>query len=152
MSLLQRIKSEQLQARKAKDYIIISVLTTLIGDAEMVGKNNGNRESTDSEVLATIKKFIINNKETLNILFDQKHDVPADQILKLRKELDILTSFLPPQLSADSLTEVIDQLITTLQAANIKDMGKVMKNLKEKYDGQYDGTIASNLIKQKLGG
>jgi hypothetical protein len=59
MSLIQTIKADQVQARKARS-ASASILTTLIGEAEMIGKNAGDRESTDEEVIAIIKKFIKN--------------------------------------------------------------------------------------------
>ena len=67
MSLIIEIKSAQLAARKARDSFTASSLTTLIGEAEMVGKNAG-REVTDAEVVAVLKKFVKNIDETTTVL------------------------------------------------------------------------------------
>lgn len=148
-TILEKIKADQLQARKDKDKLKASLLTTLIGEAAMVGKNKGNRDSTDVEVVAVIKKFINNANETITILTPEKQNLAA--YATTLAEIRILNEYLPQQLTADGLTEVINYIITEINASTIKDMGKVMKILKERYDGQYDGALASSLIKQKLG-
>lgn len=154
MSLLNTIKAAQLHARKERDAVTSALLTTLIGDAVMVGKNNGNRESTDSEVIATIKKFITNTKETLRLVQKGTPLATTEQLhnqeLQLTDELEILERFLPKQLSLDELNTVVEGIIAELKPSSIKDMGKVMKVLKERYDGAYDGALASNMIKIKL--
>ena len=68
MTILESVKKAQLQARKEKRAVDASTLTTLIGEAEMIGKNDGNRASTDAEVVTVIKKFVKNIDETLTIL------------------------------------------------------------------------------------
>ena len=80
MSLIQTIKTAQVAARKARDPSA-SLLTTLIGEAEMVGKNAG-REVTDQEVVATIKKFIKGIDETLKAVASTGVDkARADAVL-----------------------------------------------------------------------
>lgn len=147
MTLLNTIKSAQLQSRKDRDADKTALLTTLIGDASMVGKNDGNRESTEAEVIKVIKKFIANGNETLSLIAGS---APANTVAKVQRELSILAEFLPKQLEGEELIKAIGEVITELNATSIKDMGKVMKTLKEKYDGNYDGTTASVIIKGKL--
>ena len=141
MSLLKMIKDEQLHARKTKDTVKASVLTTLIGEAVSVGKNDGNRDTTDSEIVAVIKKFIKNIDETLKV----------NDITRLRDERTVLDALLPTQLTTEEVTQLVAELVIETGASTPKDMGKVMKVLKERYDGQYDGGIASKLIREKLG-
>ena len=64
MSLIQDIKSASLVARKARETKKAESLITLYSEASMIGKNDGNRESTDAETIAVIKKFIKNIDET----------------------------------------------------------------------------------------
>jgi hypothetical protein len=146
MTLLDTIKAAQLQARKVRNPVATALLTTLIGEAVNVGKSNGNRDTTDSEVMAVIKKFIANATETMAAV----KDLPQE-VTKAMTEIAILQSFLPQQLSAMDLEAAIDASIVLNSAVSIKDMGKVMKSLKEKYDGQFDGGAASAIIKKKLG-
>lgn len=143
--LLTEIRAQQLAARKVRDVVKTNLLTTLISDASMIGKNDGNRKSTDRDVLKTIKSYIVCGEETLKVLSGL---LPCAKVIE---ELAILNSLLPQQLSSDSLVEAIDQIITSINATTIKDMGKVMKLLQDKYDGRYSGTAASSIVKQKLG-
>jgi uncharacterized protein YqeY len=138
---MQRIKTEQLEARKKKDVIKASLLTTLIGEATAIGKNDGNRETTDAEVVAMVKKFLKNIEETLKV---------ADTF-QAREERLILLELLPTQLAEQELKTTVWLLATEVGATTPKDMGKVMKVLKERYDGRYDGALASKLIKEMLG-
>lgn len=149
MSLIDTIKAASLQARKERNAKRAALLSTLLGDAQMVGKNNGNRETTDGEVVAIIKKMINNTNETINIL-NKSEQEGTSGVADLTEEVAVLTTFLPAQLTATALTNIISNIIALNEAASIKDMGKIMKALKEQYDGQYDGTEASAIIKSRL--
>lgn len=135
--LLNEIKKHQLNSRIAKDNTKTALLTTLIGDAEMVGKNAG-RETTDDEVVAVIKKFLKNNAEF------QKHlTADAAGLVNLKVEQTILESYLPQQLSEVEL----DVIISNKFAGDLKPQkGAIMKFLKENYAGKYDGATASKVI------
>lgn len=146
MTLLNTLKIEQLEARKNRNHVDVGILTTLLSDAVMIGKNNGNRESTDAEVIATIKKFINNINETLNVL-DKNATI---QINAANHEKNLLEMFLPTQLTEEQVTDILNTIIIEVNATSIKDMGKVMKELKARYDGTYDGTFVSKIIKHKL--
>lgn len=144
MSLLNDIKAAQLKARKNRDLIAANVLTTLIGEAVAIGKNDGNRETTDNEVVALIKKFIKNMDETIAAI---KH---PQAIADLQYERAVIEQYLPQQLTTVQLLDIIKGLTDELNAHTLREMGKVMKVLKERYDGQYDGATASTLIKTLL--
>lgn len=140
MSLYQKIKSDQLLARKARDGVAIALLTTLMGEAAMPGKNDGNRESTDAEVIATVKKFIKNID-----------GLPAAAVTDASKaERVILKGYLPKQLTEAELKEVIATTVALCSVSGPAKMGDIMKVLKETLDGQYDGAMASRLIKEVL--
>lgn len=145
MSLLNRIKTVHLEARKARNNTITLVLGSLISEAAMVGKNNGNRESTDAEVIATIKKFIANMQETLKVVNNEA------QIKQITAEIAAISQFLPAQLTEAELIVAIEKAVSDVGATSIKEMGKVMKVLKERHDGAFDGAQASAIVKQKLG-
>jgi uncharacterized protein len=131
--LIDKIKTDNLAARKAHDSNKATLLTTLIGEAEMIGKNAGNRAPTDDEVIETIRKFVKNNKQTIEALAGVGSE-------KFQFENDVLTEYLPKMLSEDELTEVIKSFET-------KNMGEIMKQLKAKYAGVYDGAMASRIAK-----
>lgn len=146
MTLIEQIKSKNLEARKAKLAAVVGVLTPLIGEAEMVGKN-ANREVTDAEVVQMIKKFIKNLDETIRVLGDND-----PRTLAAMGEKHTLEQFLPKQMDADHLAATVRAIVIGLKMAQAPkiDMGAVMKALKERFDGQYDGKVASAVIKAEL--
>lgn len=143
MSLLENIRQKSIEARKAKDAAAASLLVTLLSEAAMVGKN-ANRETTDAETMAIVKKFIKNNDETIGRISD------PTAIAALTAENAIMQQFLPTQLSGDELSSIVSGLIAETGSSTAKDMGRVMKLLKERHDGSYDSKIASDLIKSQL--
>lgn len=149
MSLITNIKAASLQARKDRNAPKAALLSTLLGEVQMIGKNNGNRETTDGEAIAVIKKMMNNTSETINVLFNSSN---TDQLEQLSEELTVLESFLPLQLSSTELSIAIGQAIAQSGATSIKEMGKVMKILKQHHEGLFDGTEASKQIKEKLAG
>jgi hypothetical protein len=149
MTLIETIKKAQIQARKEKNEISASTLTTLIGEAEMIGKNDGNRQSTDAEVTAVIKKFIKNIDETVTVL-EKAAQPDVARLEKLAKEKVILTAFMPKQLTELELRDIVGSILITFEEKNPKLMGKVLGILKEKYAGQYDGALSSKIVKEML--
>lgn len=148
MTLLTDIKDKQLIARKAKDEVASSLLTTLYSEAAMTGKNaTPPHESTDAEVIATIKKFLKNTVEFLGMAGDRRD---SDLVEKLDAERTILEAFLPKQLSDAELTNIMQSILVTNGISGPKGMGILMKLLKEQYDGLYDGKVASAIAKQLL--
>ncbi len=152
MSLLNDIKAKQLELRKAQMHdkidrgVEISLLTTLFSEASTPGKN-AQRESTDAEVIAVIKKFVKNNDECMMSAGDRRD---GDWCDRLSIERDVLNLFLPKQLSADELSEIIGGFVAANGIAGPKGTGLVMKMLKEQYDGLYDGKMASDIVKTVL--
>ncbi|MEN6621570.1 MAG: GatB/YqeY domain-containing protein [Smithella sp.] len=142
--LINQIKKYQVEARKNKDSVKANLLTTLIGEAEMVGKNNGNRAPSDAEVQVVIKKFIKGIDEILTLTFDK-------DIQNFLTELAILKSYLPEQLSQEQLASEISKIISSLNVANPSQaIGAVMKELSAKFSGKFDSKQASILIKENL--
>lgn len=147
MSLVDEIKQASLAARKAKDTVASSLLTTLFSDVVNVGKNSGNRDTTDVEAVAVVKKFLKGVEETI-AAFNGKQDTRLDTAMI---ERELLTKFLPQQLSEEQLKKEVLQIAQTIENLSAKHMGLIMKQLKEKFEGQYDGSIASKVVKSLLG-
>lgn len=145
MSLLAQIKQDQLAARKAKETAKAALLTTLIGEVEMVGKNDGNREVTDVEVVAMVKKFLKNVNETLKAL----GGIEGGIAMQYMAESQILESYLPKQFSQEQLEQILDSIKVEISAGP-KDMGKMLGLLKNRFDGQYDGRLASTVAKSLI--
>jgi uncharacterized protein YqeY len=140
--LIEKIKHDQLVARKNRDQIESTLLTTLIGEAEMVGKNNGNRDPFDEEVISVVKKFLKGVNETIAILEKSGRDVS-----QFEKEREILDSYLPTQLTKEKIIVMLDSAVVDGTLVDDKSFkGAAMKWLKEHYSGQYDGRVAVEAI------
>ena len=143
--LLGELRKMMMKAKLEKDTVKGNLLATLIAEAVMVGKNDGNRETTDAETIAMIKKFLKNVNENLALM----DEMGKDKTESLR-EKEILESLLPKQLSEEELEKVIVEIVATLPDKSPRQMGAVMAELKKKYDGQFDGKTASGLVKKAL--
>ncbi|MCK2125541.1 GatB/YqeY domain-containing protein [Thauera aromatica] len=146
MSLLAQLKKDSLLARKAADSLRATLLSTLIAEAEMVGKNAGNRESTDDEVQQTIRKFLKNNQEALAVIKD------TDRLAALGQESAILTAYLPPMASEAEVKAFIAETVAALTERGPKQMGVVMAALKAKYGSSFDAKQANAWVKEALTG
>ena len=142
MSLLQRIKDDQVQALKDRNKVKRSSLTTLYSEAANVGLNDGKRESTDAEVVAVVKKFLNNIEDTIKAL----DDVPTHII----DEQALFAEYLPTQMTEDQIVNAIELILVDFDTPTMKDMGKVMSALKNQHAGQYDGGLASKLVRGSL--
>lgn len=135
--LLQKIKEDCLAARKEKDTIKSLLLSTVVSDVEMIGKN-AKREVADDDVVVVVKKFMKGINEILTTTFGDHS--------KTIREKEILTSYLPVAPSEAELSERIDTIL--FHGANT--VGWVMKDLKFVYGSSLDGKLASRLINEKL--
>lgn len=148
MSLIQKIKADQLTARKKyaetgfeKHAVDSRFLTTLYAEAAKVGKDAGNRETTDDEVVAVLKKFQKNIEETRKATRDSGvHET-------LAREERLVMSYLPKQFSEAELSDIV----TGLRSKSvISDLKSCMAYFKAHYAGQYDGAVLSKVAKTVL--
>ena len=143
--LIIKIKNDATEARKGANNIEKNLLVTLYSEAQRVGKDGGNRDTTDKEVVQVVKKFAKGIEETLPYAKDNS------KIEKLKEELTILGRYLPTQLTKEELEKAITAIIKDDGIErNPKAMGKIMGLLKAKFDSQYDGKVASEIVRNKL--
>jgi uncharacterized protein YqeY len=134
MELLKQIKDDQLEARKAKEQVKSSLLTTLIGDIENAVKS-ASKALTDLDILSIIKRYLKANAE-----FKNANPNPL-VLMALELEEVILNSYMPKQLTQEELTAKCAEIgLTTLPA--------IMKYFKENHAGQYDGALLSKIAKE----
>jgi len=143
MILLAKIKAASIEARKARNAKASSLLTTLLSEATMIGKNAG-RDTTDAETIAVVKKFLNNNNLTLAQVTD------GETISTLNEENNILNKFIPVQLSEDDIKLKLTELISELNLTGPKAMGLLLKEFKFRFEGLYDGAVASRCAKELL--
>ena len=147
MSLIQSIKQDQLAARKASKTRLASILTTLIGEAEMKVFDDGKRETTDTEVITVLKKFHVNAVANAQ-LFNHRNIQSQATRQGYLEEVAVYESYMPKQMTEAEITNVIERhFITTTQGLK----GIVMRYFKENYAGQYDGKVVSSVVDNLIG-
>jgi uncharacterized protein YqeY len=161
-TMIQKLRANALQARKDsanKDteqgcrieaQIASTLLVTLVSEAAMVGKNDGGREPTDDEVIKAVKKFLKGVEDTLAVLTGDARTQNDPRIPQLQVEKALLTAYLPQQLSDEALAAEIQRIVSGLSEKGPKQMGVVMKALKDGFGGRYDGALAGKLVKEAL--
>jgi uncharacterized protein YqeY len=138
-------------ATKAQDKRRISTLRLMsaaIKDRDIAARTAGKGEATDAELLELFAKMIKQREESEKIYADAGR---AELAKQEAEEIVIIREFLPKQLSGKELDKAIADALTKTGAASVKDMGKVMAELKARYAGQMDFAKASALVKAKLG-
>ena len=140
MITLEQLKIEQLQARKARDSVKSSLLTTLLGELDTDAKRSGK----DADIAATVRKFMKNILENTSIA---RGNGDYDWLAKLEKEREILEAYLPKQLTKDQLESYLTQ---ALLHDGLNSKGSLMKYLKDNFTGQYDGKLAAEVVGKVL--
>ena len=137
MSILAQIKIEQIAARKDRNAELATTLTTLMSEIANVGLNDGKRETTDAEAIAVIKKFLKGVDETIEAQDSYEAQVERLQYL----------SYLPKQFTEFDILQNVEFLVRNTENPN---MGIIMKEFKQHWDGQYDGKALAKIVKEVL--
>ena len=151
MSLKDTIETEYKNALKAKDKSKIStyrLILSSIKDLDILNRSGPNKKETDDEDIKKLfKKMVKQRAESIDIY---KKNNRSDLLEVEQHEYNIISNFLPKQLSEEDTKKICEETISKLGAASIKDMGKVMGELKKKYADEIDFAKAGALLKQLL--
>lgn len=139
------------QAMQAKDEATVSTLRLIIAamkDRDIAARASGNWDGIpDGEILSMMQSMIKQRQESIKMYeIGKRPELAAREAAEIR----IIEGFLPKQLSEAEVKALIDQVIKSTGATGIKDMGKVMAEMKAKYAGQLDFSKASGLVKERL--
>lgn len=149
MSIINTIKADQLQSRKDKNKFLTQTLTTVMGEIEKIGKDDGNRETTDVEAVKVLRKTRSSVEFTIKTMLDV--DGRAN-IATQAEEIQILNKYIPQQYSED---KIMNLLLDFQQELAEQEVGLTlplaMKFLKSEHEGQYDGKLASFVVRDMLG-
>ena len=151
MSLKQTIENEYKNALKSKDKNKIStyrLILSSIKDLDIVNRSGPNKKETDDEdIRKLLKKMVKQRAESIDIY---KKNNRTDLLEVEQNEYDILTSFLPKQLSEEETKKICADVISKIGANSLKDMGKVMGELKKNHADEIDFSKAGSMIKELL--
>ena len=151
MPLKDTIENEYKTALKSKDKNKIStyrLILSSIKDLDIVNRSGPNKKDTDDEdIKKLLKKMVKQRAESIDIY---KKNNRTDLLEVEQNEYDILTGFLPKQLGEEETKKICADLIAKVGANSIKDMGKVMGELKKTYSDEIDFAKAGPMIKDLL--
>jgi uncharacterized protein YqeY len=151
MSLKEKIETNYKESLKAKDKIQIStyrLILSSIKDLEIANRTRAEKKETDDEDIKKLfKKMIKQRTESIEIY---KKNNRNDLLEVEQKEHKIISNFLPKQLGDDETKEICKEIVESIGASSIKDMGKVMGELKKKHSDEIDFSKAGSIIKEIL--
>ncbi len=151
MSLKETIETEYKKALKSKDKSKIStyrLILSSIKDLNISNRSGPNKKETDDEDIKKLfKKMVKQRAESIDIY---KKNNRLDLLEVEQNEYNIISSFLPKLLSDEETKKICEEIISKIGATSIKDMGKVMGELKKKYADKIDFAKAGSLLKQLL--
>ena len=150
--LVEKIKknlTEFVKSGKKTEISITRLLLAAIKDREITLRKNANidEDISDSEVIDIVNKMIKQRNQTINTYLDAGRQDLAE---KERLEAELLSIYLPKQLSEEDLISIVENTIKKIKADSIRDMGKVMNDLKKNYSGQCDFQKVSLIVKDRL--
>jgi len=151
MSIKEKINNEYKTALKSKDKNKISTYRLILSgikDLDISNRSGPNKKETDDEdIKKLLKKMIKQRNESVEIYKKNKRE----DLLKIEQgEIDLLSTYLPKQLSEEETKKICSEVISKVGAQSIKDMGKVMGELKKNYSDSIDFSKAGSMLKELL--
>ena len=150
MSLKKQIEEKLSAALKAKDkntYPTLRLIVSAIKDAEIASRTKDQKEMSDSDLTAILKRMIKQRNESCEVYKKAGRNELLDNETK---EIEVISAFLPKQLGEEETKKICEEAIKSSGASSMKDMGKVMGVLKAKHADTLDFSKVSSIIKQLL--
>jgi len=150
MSLKKQIEVKLNEALKTKDkntYPTLRLAVSAIKDAEIASRTKGQKEMSDSDIMAILKKMIKQRNESCEVY---KKAGRNELLENETKEIKVISAFLPKQLGEEETKKICQEAIKSSGASSMKDMGKVMGVLKLKHADTLDFSRVSSIIKELL--
>jgi uncharacterized protein len=151
MSLRAQLNDAMKEAMKAKDakrLATVRLMLAALKDRDIAARSETNRELLGDDEILTLLAKMIKQREESATAFDtcNRPELAAGE----REEIAIIRSFMPAQMDEAAMKDAVQKVIAEVGAGSIKDMGKVMAVLKERYAGQMDFSKASAATKEAL--
>ncbi|MGU3575789.1 GatB/YqeY domain-containing protein [Brucellaceae bacterium C25G] len=148
--LRQQITESLNNALKAQEKRRVSTLRLVMAavqDRDIANRSSGKDPVGDEELLTILAKMIKQREDSAKIYIEGNRPELAQNE---QEEIEIIRDFLPQQLSADEVKTICADVIKEIDAQSLRDMGKIMAVLKERYTGQMDFALASSFVKELL--
>ena len=142
----EKIIKDMTQAMKEQNKFALSVLR-MLKSALQLEKISKNHDLSDEEVINVIKKQVKARKDSITEY--EKYE-KQDEVTKLKQEIEVLSAYLPAELSEAEIDKTLDEIFGEIKPVNIKDMGKVMKEATARIGTVADMSLVSKKVKAKL--
>ena len=146
MGLKENLLKELKEAMQAKDTLKKDTITMLRASILQVEKD-GQKELSEDDMLAIVAKEVKKRKESIG---EYEKAGREDIVNNLKREIEILEVYMPKQLSNEEIREIVKNAISETGAASVRDMGKVMQNVRTKTQARADGKLVSDIVKEEL--
>ena len=148
--LRQQINDDVKTAMKARDEALsgLRLITAAIKDKDIAARPGNMNGISDAEIIDMLQKMVRQRQESIELY--KKGNRP-ELVEQEQGEIDMIERFLPQKMSETEQAMAIESVVKELGASSIKDMGKVMAALKERYAGRMDFAKVGAQVKQKLG-
>lgn len=148
MSLQNKVMSKIKDAMKSKDTLALESLRAIKSEILLAQTKGGASESlTEEEELKIVQKLVKQRKDSATLYQEQGRNDLAEPELA---QVEIISQFLPEQLSEEELAAVISKIVESAGATSMKDMGKVMGMASKQLAGKADGKAISMVVKKLL--
>lgn len=149
LSLQERINEDLKVYMKSKDTFKLGVVRMVKGAVQLEKINLKREELSDDEIIKLISKQIKMRKDSIAEFTKAGR---LDLVQQNEKEIDVLKEYMPEEMSEEEVINIINEAISSTGASNIKEMGKVMREVTPKVSGRFDMGRVSSIIKEKLNG
>ncbi len=150
--LRTRLNDSLKAAMKAKETLTVATVRLILAalkDRDIAARGKGNLEGIDEDgILAMLQSMIKQRRESI-VLYEKGGRLELAR--QEAEEITVIEQFLPRQLTEDEMAEAIMAVIEDVEAKSLKDMGRTMAALKERYAGRMDFAKASARVKEQLG-
>lgn len=144
--MLDQLNQQIKEAMKAKDQVRLRGLRLIKSAIMLLHAEGGNGPSAEDEMAALVK-MAKQRKDSIDIYVKEGRE---DLAAKEQEELDIISEFLPEQMSEDEVRSALQNIISDLGADGMKDMGKVMGKATQELKGKADGKLISQIVRELL--
>jgi len=147
MSLEKKIMDAMKTAMKAKDQMALAALRAIKAELILAKTSGSSEELTEVDENKILQKLVKQRKDSASIFSEQnREDLSTPEL----EQAEVISQFLPAQMSEDDVAKVIAEVIAQTGASSMKDMGKVMGIVNGKLAGQSDSKTISGIVKAKL--
>lgn len=145
---LQKVLKESMLNKDTTTVSAVRLIIAGMKEKDVEARGKGQAQASDAELLSMMQGMIKQRNDSIKMYVEGNRQDLADKELS---EIKVIEKFLPKQMSDAEIETVLKSIISTTGAASMRDMGKVMGELKAKYAGQLDMAKASSMIKSLLG-